>query len=108
MKLSHSLPLDCASVPGMVMVIGSILAHPSLNPEAITTARKTLLALEEHAALRQLSWPMSNQGAVTLESNSDGKFSLTELKTTLGRNIGLSFSRLLVAAKSFENQLRLK
>lgn len=95
MRVAHCLPLDSATVPGIVLIVGSVLSFPSLNAEAVASAKSLLQALEDAADLKQISVSLPDGSSLTLDCNSEGRFGLRDLKTVFKKTGHNVFDKLL-------------
>ena len=102
-QLTHCLPLDCASVVGIILILGSILPATGLKSEAIQACKRLLQNLGEHVTeLNKLTAVVASSGGLlTLEANSEGRFPWKDVKSLLKAvnvNAQASFGVSLVCA----------
>ena len=97
MKVAYTLPLDSASVVGLVLVLGCMLAAPALPSATVQMCRQIMLALEEQASpttLTEITVLLPNRDTIKLDCNSERRFPLKELKP-LFKKMGGNFAKFL-------------
>lgn len=91
-KITHCLPIDAASVQGIICILGSILPAKSLGSDALSTSIGILAAMEAGVEMRELVAVLDSGDKLILECRSNGRFVLSDMKPMF-KKLRINFAR---------------
>lgn len=91
-KINHCLPIDAASVLGIICILGSILPAKSLGSDALNTSIGILAAMESGAEIKELVAVLDSGDKLVLECRSNGRFALADMKPMF-KKLNINFGR---------------
>ena len=90
-ETKHSLPVDCSSVLGTMLVLGCVLSTATLSTDAVQTCLSVFRSLEEHMCLSTTLDLLPHDAAFKVELR-DGLVSTAQMKNVL-RELKLPWCR---------------